>query len=478
MNVYRYSERLTSNPKKVILQFFEMSEERTRKIVKRVAGLESSKVKLLLDELLRNFSSRHKNFLTKLLSHFSKVEKYLEGKELSDDHKLLMGAYFSKEYSVEAAALFNPSITSHPEQSNLHDGELRVVISLRATGEGHLSSIEFRSGIIGKDNSIKLEETSNLTELPIRNEQKLFTKKELLGNKNYFPGSIDEIISSLPESFTREDFNKSIKSNSDSLNKSGVSSELIDSLSDYINSNYEVSFPEDSELSERIIFPSSQSESVGMEDLRLVKFSEGNDYTNYYGFYTAYNGHKFRVQMLETDDFKTFKVKTLHGNAIKDKGMALFPRKINGFYYMISRQGGENLYIMKSEDLRFWDNYELLKEPEEPWEFVQLGNCGSPIETDKGWLLITHAVGYFRKYVISACLLDLNDPSKVIASLKNPIIIPQENEREGYVPNVVYSCGEILHNNSIIIPYAMSDSASGFARVDLHELLSQLLNEN
>jgi predicted GH43/DUF377 family glycosyl hydrolase len=312
---------------------------------------------------------------------------------------------------------------------------MRFIMSLRATGEGHISSIEFREGIIKNDLSISLSETSRYCSIP---KDVKYYKKNVL--------------------------NKKLK----------LTNQSEDSINDILDSNYSCRFEDEVPINERVLFPVSKSECVGMEDARFVKFVEENNST-YYGTYTAYNGKSFRTQLLQSNDFLNFNISTLQGEAIKDKGMAIFPRKINNKYVITSRQDGENLFIMSSKNIYYWEKAEKLKTPELPWEYIQIGNCGSPIETDQGWILITHAVGPMRRYVISAILLDLENPEKIIGTLSEPLIEPNKKEREGYVPNVVYSCGSMIHNNHIVIPYAYSDSASGFARVNISKLLTKFI---
>ncbi len=474
MTLYRYPQKLKADPNRVILQFFNLSEKRKLNVLRKIVLLSDKKVSNLLEQIFFEFSNRHYNLEERLLENFSKVERYLTNKnKLSLNRKLLIGAYFSKEYSIESAALFNPSLISHPDQSGLKDRELRFILSLRATGEGHISSIEFRTGVIDKDYNIKIEPVSGLTEFPKLVKEYIYSKHDLKRVAKYFDELNEELFNQLPERFTREDLNNFLSERGNMFSKNPVTLKVLTTILDYIDANYEFKFKGDKSLSNYVIFPLSKSESGGMEDLRLVKFNN-NGNSHYYGTYTAYNGYSFKVQMLETDDFNTYRVKTLHGSAVKDKGMALFPRRINNKYLMISRQDGEDLSIMLSKSLDIWEDFKLLQAPDQPWEFIQLGNCGSPIETKEGWLLITHAVGPFRKYVIAASLLDLNDPTKVIAMLREPLISPDDSEREGYVPNVVYSCGSLIYNQQLIIPYAMSDSMTGFARIPVNKLLSKM----
>jgi predicted GH43/DUF377 family glycosyl hydrolase len=407
---------LEADQGRVILQpLFLPGSDRVERIFKRVGNLSDSEVSSMLSEVHRKFGHRHKNFDAILRRHFYAIA----GQQIQDNRfdglrQLLAGALLSKEYSIQSAALFNPSMVPHPDQSGLEKGAARFVMSLRATGEGHVSSIVFRSGILSPDGSI------NLTPL---------TPYQVLGE--YFPAE-----------------------NS--------------------STDYNLLFSRDSRIEERVIFPGTAIESMGMEDLRLVKFSDGQG-TRYYGTYTAYNGREIQSRLLETEDFCSFRIRSLTGASASDKGMGLFPEKIKGKYAIISRQGGENISVMFSEDLYRWDKHELLMEPVYPFELAQIGNCGSPIKTEKGWLLLTHGVGPVREYFISAVLLDLEDPTRIIARLDHPIIAAAEHEREGYVPNVVYSCGGMIHADRLFIPYAMSDSRCGFAWIETEILLDELL---
>ncbi|MBN1561115.1 glycoside hydrolase family 130 protein, partial [candidate division KSB1 bacterium] len=326
----------------------------------------------------------------------------------------LIGAYFSMEYSVESAALFNPSFVWHPDQNNLPEGARRFVMSLRATGEGHVSSIVFRTGYVDKKLQIQMDRPGRFIDRPI--------------------------------SFIWDD-----------------------------NEEYTIEFDEKSELDERILFPASLAEKNGMEDARFLLFTDENGSQKYYATYTAFDGISIRSQVIETPDFTKFHIRKLNGVEIQNKGMALFPRKVNGRYAMLSRQDNENNYIMFSDDLYTWNSKQLLLSPQYGWECIQVGNCGAPIETDAGWLVLSHGVGAMRQYSISALLLDIEHPARVIGRLKKPLICPNEQEREGYVPNVVYSCGGIVYENALILPYAMSDYASTIAIVNLEELLKKLI---
>lgn len=430
--IERLPLQITADSKKVVLQFLSLNESRTKKIIERVSSLDEKNVKDILSKVFRKFNSRHKNFEKLIFDNYSAVEHFVDNPgSLSKTRKLLLGSYFSKEYSIEAAALFNPSIVEHPDQRGLPKGSKRIIMSLRAAGEGHISSVGFRELLLDKNSEVILKNVSRYSMLP---EKIKYSKDDIFEKKGKY------------------------------INETQAE---IDDLAD---SNYKCSFSRTTLLSERVIFPYSNSESVGMEDVRFVQFTDNNE-TCYYGTYTAYNGRTFRTQLISTRDFLNFNIDTLHGPGVLDKGLALFPEKVNSKYAVISRVDGENLYLMYSDDLYYWEENNMLRQPEEPWEYIQIGNCGSPVKTESGWILITHAVGPFRRYVISALLLDLNDPSKIIGSLKEPLIEPNEKEREGYVPNVVYSCGSMIHNDYLIIPYAMSDSFCGFCRIKVNKLL-------
>lgn len=393
-------------------------DDRSRivRLIGRILQLSDARSTELFERVKKDFINRHKDLKSVLVRHFNEVAGYIpQSTPVSETRKMLIGSYFTMEYSIESAALFNPSIVPHPDQSGLAKGSLRFVMSLRATGEGHISSIVFRTGIIDIHGSVVLDESSKYAELP-------------------------EVRRHAPE-----------------------------------DSNYSVHFRQDQKISERVIFPVLKTESKGIEDARFVRFVDDNGESTYYGTYTAYDGFTILPQFIETKDFLSFNIITLKGGAVKNKGMALFPRKINGKYVMLSRQDGETNRIMFSDDLYVWENSELIQEPDASWEFVQIGNCGSPIETEKGWLVLTHGVGPMRKYSMGAILLDLKNPRKVIARLEEPLLEPNDNEREGYVPNVVYSCGSLVHNSTLILPYAMSDITSGVATVSLETLIAKMV---
>lgn len=464
----------------IIRPFIPGDVQRITKIIGRALALSENEVTAELEALLAEFDTRHFDIESVLLRHYQKVQPHVfTERPLSQQRQLLVGAMFSGEYALESAALFNPSIVPHPDQTNLPDGSMRFVMSLRATGEGHISSIEFRAGEIAEGGCITLDPISRFVTAPeiLPNpsyRKPLFVTKlhEMFEESDYCAA----VMKPLGNSFTLIELQNSIRQVRNDIQPN--TAELTRTLERILwlaESNYELRFSPHLAISERIIFPVSANESNGIEDARFVRFVDDDGSVIYYATYTAYNGHTILPQLIETHDFLDFRVLTLNGRAVQNKGMALFPRKVHGQYLMLSRQDDENLFLMRSDNPHRWENPELLMRPAEMWESVKMGNCGSPVETRAGWLVITHGVGPMRKYCIGAALLDLDDPSRVIGRLSQPLIAPEGNEREGYVPNVVYSCGSLVHANRLILPYAMSDTASAVVSVSLEMLLQRLL---
>ncbi len=472
--VKRKKTRIQRDTSRVITRANIPSILRISKIINRVLKLTETEAENLLQEIYFNFLDRHKNIEMQLEKHFNKVLEYIpENEQISKTKKMLIGAYFTMEYSIESAALFNPSIVPHPDQSEVPKGSLRFIMSLRATGEGHISSIVFRSGIIESDFSFHFDSVSEFVETPNLLHNPYYDKHSFrlkLEEMNSCDETSNRILDQVPHAFTYEELKVSI----------GIlhlvpnfqwNDVTIDNIIWLANSNYKIEFEEKTKIAERVIFPVSENESRGIEDARFVKFHNDNGDVTYYATYTAYNGYSILPYLIETKDFLSFNITTLNGKAVQNKGMALFPRKINGQYVMLSRQDGENNHIMFSDNLHFWQKSQIIQEPVQAWEFVQIGNCGSPIEINEGWLVLTHGVGPMRQYCIGAILLDKENPAKIIASLEKPLLSPNEEEREGYVPNVVYSCGSMIHNNMLIVPYAMSDIKSGIAIVNVKDLI-------
>ena len=476
--VKRKKKKIQGDPSRVITRLhIPDGALRIRKIIQRITDLPDMDAEKLLEEIMLDFSERHKDIRRVFERSLNEVRNHLpRDAVLSETKKALIGAYFTMEYSIESAALFNPSIVLHPDQSHLDKGSLRFIMSLRAIGEGHVSSIVFRSGVLDRDNTFIFDPVSDYVDTPDVRLNPVYDR-HLFQLKLNEMETCDEvtahILDQLPEDFTYNELKERIGA----LRESPVFSEkrqkgTFEIMYWLANSNYEMNFRPDHRISERVIFPVSENERGGIEDARFVQFFDDNGEVTYYATYTAYSGLTILPQLIETRDFTKFKVMTLNGKAVKNKGMALFPRKIDGSYVMLSRQDGENNHIMFSDNIHFWQETEIIQEPEYPWEFIQIGNCGSPLETDEGWIVLTHGVGPMRKYCIGAMLLDLENPAKVIARLKEPLLAPREEEREGYVPNVVYTCGAIFHNSDLVIPYGMSDINSGIAVVEVKELIN------
>lgn len=478
--VKRKSEKILGDSSRVITRpHIQEDLNRVRRIIQRVLDLPDTRAESLLAQVMSDFADRHKDIKSVFSRHLTKVKEYLpENMTISETKKDLIGAYFTMEYSVESAALFNPSIVPHPDQSGLENGSLRFVMSLRATGEGHLSSIVFRSGKLDTDNRIYFDPISEYVETPEIHLDPIYDRHTFhlkLGEMRVDRDVLRHLLSQLSDTFSYQ----GLQSNIDNLRLNPIfpidrQTQTFEIIYWLASSNYEVYFERNEIISERVIFPTSKIESRGIEDARFVQFYNTDGHVTYYATYTAYNGVSILPQLIETKDFVNFRISTLNGNAVQNKGMALFPRKIQDRYVMLSRQDGENNHIMFSDNIHFWQESEIIQHPTQPWEFIQLGNCGSPLETSEGWLVLTHGVGPMRQYSIGAILLDLENPTKIIAYLEEPLLVPHEEEREGYVPNVVYSCGSLIHNNELVIPYAMSDVMSGIATVNVSELIQSM----
>ena len=470
---------LPESSRVLIRPFIPATTQRIMTILGRVLALSEAEVVEEMQDVHQEFDARHYDIEEVLWAHYLKVLPHIfTQRALSRPRKLLIGAFFSGEYSLESAALFNPSIVPHPDQSGIPAGALRFIMSLRATGEGHISSIEFRMGVITPGGQIHLDPISRFVTVPEIVPNPSYRKKSFIdkfhemGFDNAF---VDAVMDPLDDEFSRSDLNHSVATvrhhHQPATHDLQRTLECIQWLAD---SNYEIRFSAKLGMSERIIFPVSANESNGIEDARFVRFTDDDGAVMYYATYTAYSGRAILPQLIETQDFLRFRVLTLNGSAVQNKGMALFPRRIDGCYAMLSRQDDENLYIMFSDNPHYWSDPQILLRPAEVWESVKIGNCGSPIETAAGWLVITHGVGPMRKYCLGAALLDLHDPTKVLGRLREPLLSAEGNEREGYVPNVVYSCGALLHDGKVILPYAMSDLATAIVSVPLDELLARM----
>ena len=482
IDVIRRPEKLLSDDHRVITRYLDFGNpKRIRSILRRLVRIGDRDVPGLLEETMADFSVRHRDLESAFMENYRRVRPLLKnGDGMSRDHQLLIGAYFMQEYSIESAALFNPSIVMDPDQSDLPSGSVRFLLSLRATGEGHVSSIVFRRGMINAQGDIIFDPAPRYAHrtrpMPDKKLEKSWYVRKLT-EMGVCEGFALRVLATLPDRFDAEELREKITHVKNALERPSAIRGLAADMLWLAQANYELRFPEDCHPSEIVLFPATKSERRGMEDLRLTLFVDEEGLVSYFGTYTAFGASHTLPMLLRTSDFVNFRVRTMGGRHVKNKGMALFPRKIDGKYMMISRHDGENLWLLESQNVYSWNNARRLQVPRELWELVQLGNCGSPIETDAGWILLTHGVGPVRRYCIGAVLLDLDDPSRVIGRLRQPLIIPTDAEREGYVPNVVYSCGSMIHNDRLIIPYAMSDQASGFATVSVAELVDLLLKQ-
>lgn len=480
--IQRYPLKFTPDAKRVITLFFNNGDERTKQLIRRILDFSEEKVEQELSNTLREFKGRHRNLQKIFKSHCGNFEGLInhmdiEYDQLTDNQKMLIGSYSTMEYSIESAALFNPSMIEDFDQSFLKDGEKRVIISFRATGEGHLSSIVFRKAILDKNNNLHVLKVKNLIDLPeigtkMSYDKQRFVKKmrEIKIRETF----IREIMDPLPDKFEYYNLKGAVRKLLEENTIDEGKRIALNEMTWLVDSYYDLKFNEQSDITERVIFPNSPSEIRGIEDARFVRFKEDDGKETVYATYTAYNGHTIIPKLLSTNNFIDYRIMPIHGNAAQNKNFALFPQKIKGKYAMLARVDGYNNYIIFSDRITLWNDAIKIQEPKFAWDLTQIGNCGSPIYTTEGWLILTHGVGPMRRYCIGASLLDLEDPTKVIGRLKKPLVSPSKEEREGYVPNVVYSCGSIIHNEHLILPYAVSDYSSSYATVELAALLKKL----
>jgi predicted GH43/DUF377 family glycosyl hydrolase len=481
LQLKRSSTILAPDQSRVLLRPFTPGDSRrVRDILARILSLSNEQTEQMLSGIIADFSRRHGKIREAFLERFEELRELLPPEAaVSEQRQLLIGAYFMAEYSLESAALFNPSIVPHIDQTGLAPDSLRFILSLRATGEGHISSITFRTGVIHADNRIEVYPPAGFLTEPrqVHNpvyEKPLFLRK--LAELKLTRDLTRRVMSRLADSFTMEDLVASLQAEQFRLPNGMAKEEQEETQGIWIlaRSNYEVQFQPEMEVSQRILFPATPSQRNGIEDARFVRLQNDDGTHIYYATFTAYDGRVVVPELVETSDFLRFRFITLNGPAAENKGMALFPKKIGGRFAMLSRQDNENIYLMFSDNIHFWNEYQVLLKPVFPWELVQLGNCGSPIETDAGWLVLSHGVGPVRTYCIGAFLLDRNDPSKVLGRLREPLLEPNQAEREGYVPNVVYTCGALIHNGELVIPYGLADHATGFATVPVKEVIAAM----
>lgn len=481
LTIRRLPIRLEGDDRRVILRPFVMSHGRVRTLFERLATIPEDVVVALLADVTSSFADRHTRLAAAFDEHFRLGVELSGWKESwTKPRQQLAGAYLTMEYAVDSAALFNPSIVAHPDQAGVPQGAVRFLMSLRATGEGHVSSIVFRTGTITADLAVDVDplpsKLSRARVAPDRAyERKLFTRT--LGEIGVNGGIIEQVMQKLPDHFTLQQLSAAVEELRPATRDILHAGEALRTILFLAQSNYHIDLEPGTPISELVIFPMSAEESRGIEDLRLVRFIEDDGSVLHYGTYTAYNGFRTLPMMMMCDhNFRRIEIHSLNGAAAINKGMALFPRRIDGNYVMCSRIDGENLFISYSKAVYFWNHATRLIAPKYPWELTQIGNCGSPIETPEGWLLLTHGVGPMRCYAIGAMLLDLRDPLKVIGHLREPLIAPLGAEREGYVPNVVYTCGAMIHGGHLLLPYAQADKSTGIAAVQLSRLIDRLID--
>jgi len=481
--VSRKRLRLDRDASRVIVKMFmpgeypPENESRAGAVIDRVLRLSETDVDAAYGRTLDGFANRHRRLEGTFLEHFEAVDHRIEaGTEVSEHRKHLIGAHFTHEYSIEGAALTNPSMVAHPDQSGLEPGELRFLMSARAIGEGHLSCIEFRTGVVGRNGELRVDQP-----VPFAGVGQLrasMYERSLLEAAFGDHKGDDEVLAYLlhylPERFTGAELEIRLGELHPQLLVLEKTYRTIARIHWFMACQYRLEFPKDSDVSERVLWPVSPTERRGMEDARFVQFTDASGIEGYRATYTAYDGSSTTSQLIETDDFLTFQITQLFGAAVGNKGLALFPRLVNGTHMALSRWDRETTSIATSKDGRVWVDPQPVQVPERDWELMQIGNCGSPIETPEGWLVLTHGVGPMRVYAIGAILLDLENPYRVIGSLDEPLLIASPELRNGYVPNVVYSCGALKHGETLVIPYGFGDMGIEFATVSIPGLLKRL----
>jgi predicted GH43/DUF377 family glycosyl hydrolase len=485
LDVFRADVELSRDPARVMTRFFvpgqELESDRqstTTGVIGRILALPEDTVESALAQVFQRYDKRHSDLKEVLEAHYALVARRVPKRsQQSAKRKLLIGACFTQETSIEGAALFNPSVVPHPDQSDLPLGAVRLVLSLRAVSEGHISTIEFRTGVVGPDRQLTIDEPER--HLTGGVHRKTAHDRDVLRDQLDDSAADDEssnsVLGQLPPQFDDEMLESALAILAAEHLTRAAAGRTADLIRRFVSSDYEVTFNPGTTYSQRVLAPYSPAESQGMEDARFVRFIEADGSVRYCATYTAFDGHQVGPQLIETADFLTFRITRPAGAAAKNKGMALFPRKVNGRFLALSRWDRESNAITASDNGRSWDDPTPLTSPDRSWGLVQLGNAGSPIETPRGWLVITHGVGPLREYSLGALLLDLDDPSKVIGSLREPLLQPEPDEREGYVPNVVYSCGEMIVGDDLFLPYGVSDSSTRFAFVNLERLLDRLI---
>lgn len=485
--VTRTGVTLTADPSRVLARLFvpghellRNEESRAPGVLTRILALPEDVVDATLGRVLDHYAGRHRDLPSLLLAHFEEfAHRVPEAARLTDQRRRLIGAWFTCEFAVEGAALFNPSVVAHPDQSSLPPGACRFVLSLRAVGEGHLSCLEFRTGVVGPGHELRIDDPGRYVEggraRPAAYDRDLFAAK--LAEEGMGAESASYLIGHLAPRFDDDELDLALSALGDrrfTQHGGANTSELARRIA---RCTYEVEFRSSSCIGERVLWPQAPSESRGLEDARFVRFAEDDGSATYRATYTAFDGERVACQLIETPDFRGFRVSQLAGVAATNKGMALFPRKVGGRYLALSRWDRENISLATSADGSQWNHARTVYAPSRPWELIQTGNCGSPVETESGWLVLTHGVGPMREYAMGALLLDRDDPGRVVGALRDPLMRPADDERDGYVPNVVYSCGALLNGDDLLVPYGVSDSSVRFAFVDVPRLLDRLTDD-
>jgi predicted GH43/DUF377 family glycosyl hydrolase len=474
---------LRGDPTRVLCRLFIPGEEelirgtsRARELVDRCMALTEEQASQTLEQVLVEFGSRHRHLERHLLEHYSAVAGLMEGGEsASPARRTLIGAYLTQEYAFESTAYFNPSLTIHPDQAGTGPGELRVIMSIRAVGEGHISSLIFRTGTLSPDGGITIDPPSRFASTRATRFTALRRRilQQAVDDAGLGSADLEFVLGMLPDTFTPEDLVSRLSALPHPVPQGDhqAFSALLRELS---TSSYEVDFDPSTDLSERVLWPTSTDERRGIEDARITRFTDELGQVIYRASYTGFDGTQVVSRILETTDFRAFTSMPMSGTAVRNKGVAFFPRLVDGAYVALSRWDRESNSIAFSADGYHWDDYVTYHVATEPWELIHVGNCGPPLETEAGWLVLTHGTGPMRRYVISALLLAIDDPTRVLGAYPGPLIAPQEDERSGYVPNVVYSCGGLIYRGTLVLPYGISDCATRIARVDVNELLGRM----
>jgi predicted GH43/DUF377 family glycosyl hydrolase len=481
MRVHKLPVKIKPSSKRWLLRpFIPGNPKQVEHILQRILSYDKRKIESLSQRVVHKYVDFHQDIQGVFLKHFENVKHRISAHvETDEPTQLIIGAYFSQFYALESTALCNPSIVHHPTLKS-SEKRLNFVLTLRAVGEGHISSIVFREGYIDEKFNLVIQPPNPFIMEPIRSQERLYQKEVFrrnIGELGVGEDVCEMIFEMLPEEFTLEILERVLNQWNQTVEKSDrmMVDETLRVIRNLALSNYDTYFNESQSMSERVIYPNSPSQTNGIEDARFVRFEEEDGSYRYIATFTAYNGRNVVPEILETKDFLHFKVSTLAGASAKNKGMAMFPKKINGKYWMLGRHDNESIYMMESEDLYNWPTSDLVAKPTYPWEFFQMGNCGSPIEIEEGWLIIVHGVGAVRKYSLSAMLLDKDNPKKIIGRLKKPLLEPNAKEAFGYVPNVLYSCGALVFNRQLILPYAVSDSHTKFARIPVEDILKEMV---